>query len=298
MAALTRISNKSHRQIRIQEGDTVIFSSNPIPGNTIGVVNTIDRLMQQGARVIYGKAKGLHVSGHGYQEDHKLMLALTKPKFFIPVHGEHRMLVKHAEMAVHSGVEQNNVAIVNNGDVIKITPESMKIDGKVTSGIALVDASRTGIVERTVLKERQQLAEDGIITVSATVDGQGNLMGDPTINLRGVVSVKSLAQWESGIVPVVKKSLMSKWKEVVTTSEEGKTTVSWDGLRSRLEEDARRFIRRELPKQYPVTVLMLQHIDGKGTTTPNEDTSPKKKDSAKPDTSRRRRRSLSTASAS
>ncbi|MEL7332081.1 MAG: ribonuclease J, partial [Cyanobacteria bacterium J06560_2] len=298
MAALTRISNKSHRQIRIQEGDTVIFSSNPIPGNTIGVVNTIDRLMQQGARVIYGKAKGLHVSGHGYQEDHKLMLALTKPKFFIPVHGEHRMLVKHAEMAVHSGVEQNNVAIVNNGDVIKITPESMKIDGKVTSGIALVDASRTGIVERTVLKERQQLAEDGIITVSATVDGQGNLMGDPTINLRGVVSVKSLAQWESGIVPVIKKSLMSKWKEVVTTSEEGKTTVSWDGLRSRLEEDARRFIRRELPKQYPVTVLMLQHIDGKGTTTPNEDTSPKKKDSAKPDTSRRRRRSLSTASAS
>ncbi|MEO0648900.1 MAG: ribonuclease J, partial [Cyanobacteria bacterium J06650_10] len=188
MAALTRIANKSHRQIRIQEGDTVIFSSNPIPGNTISVVNTIDKLMQQGARVIYGKGKGLHVSGHGYQEDHKLMLALTRPKFFIPVHGEHRMLVKHAEMAQQLGVEKENVAIVNNGDIIRIMPESMKIDGKVTSGISLVDASRTGIVERTVLKERQQLAEDGIITISATVDGTGKLLGDPTINLRGVVS--------------------------------------------------------------------------------------------------------------
>ncbi|MEL6351893.1 MAG: ribonuclease J [Cyanobacteria bacterium J06627_28] len=297
MAALTRISNKSHRQIRIQEGDTVIFSSNPIPGNTVGVVNTIDRLMQQGARVIYGKAKGLHVSGHGYQEDHKLMLALTKPKFFIPVHGEHRMLVKHAEMAVNAGVEKENIAIVNNGDVIKITPESIKVDGKVTAGIELVDASRTGIVERTVLKERQQLAEDGIITVSATVDGSGKLMGDPTINLRGVVSVKSQAQWESGIVPTIKKSLQNRWKEVVEEAESSKPKVNWDGLRSRLEEDTRRFVRRELPKQYPVTVLMLQHFDSSPSKSRKNDGNTAT-ESEKPQKTGRRRRSLSTASAS
>ncbi|MEL7140980.1 MAG: ribonuclease J [Cyanobacteria bacterium J06643_4] len=297
MAALTRISNKSHRQIRIQEGDTVIFSSNPIPGNTVGVVNTIDRLMQQGARVIYGKAKGLHVSGHGYQEDHKLMLALTKPKFFIPVHGEHRMLVKHAEMAVNAGVEKENIAIVNNGDVIKITPESIKVDGKVTAGIELVDASRTGIVERTVLKERQQLAEDGIITVSATVDGSGKLMGDPTINLRGVVSVKSQAQWESGIVPTIKKSLQNRWKEVVEEAENSKPKVNWDGLRSRLEEDTRRFVRRELPKQYPVTVLMLQHFDSSPSKSRKNDGNTAT-ESEKPQKTGRRRRSLSTASAS
>ncbi|MGB5913465.1 MAG: ribonuclease J [Phormidesmis sp.] len=297
MAALTRISNKSHRQIRIEEGDTVIFSSNPIPGNTIGVVNTIDRLMQQGARVIYGKDKGLHVSGHGYQEDHKLMLALTRPKFFIPVHGEHRMLVKHAEMAVDSGVEKENVAIVNNGDVIKITSDSMKIDGKVTSGIALVDASRTGIVERAVLKERQQLAEDGIITVSATVDSQGKLLGDPTINLRGVVSAKSQAEWESGVVPMVKKSLLTRWKEVVDSSESDRPDVNWDGLRSRIEEDARRFVRRELPKQYPVTVLMLQHVDVSSKPSQN-DSAPTQTDTPKPNLSGRRRRSLSAASVS
>ncbi|MEM9149161.1 MAG: ribonuclease J [Cyanobacteria bacterium P01_F01_bin.3] len=303
MAALTRIANRSHRQIRIQEGDTVIFSSNPIPGNTISVVNTIDKLMQQGAKVVYGKNKGLHVSGHGYQEDHKLMLALTRPKFFIPVHGEHRMLVKHAEMAQQLGVKKENTAIVNNGDVIKITPESIKVDGKVTSGISLVDASRTGIVERTVLKERQQLAEDGIITVSATVDAIGKLLGNPTINLRGVVSAHSKEQWESGIIPIVQKSLATRWKEVIDNPDSDRPKVNWDGLRSRLEEDARRYVRRELPKQYPVTVLMLQHVNISSVSTPQDPTSqqgtPKKaKENNKPTLAGRRRRSLSTASAS
>ncbi|MEL6779324.1 MAG: ribonuclease J, partial [Cyanobacteria bacterium J06597_16] len=294
MAALTRIANRSHRQIRIQKGDTVIFSSNPIPGNTIGVVNTIDKLMQQGARVIYGKGKGLHVSGHGYQEDHKLMLALTRPKFFIPVHGEHRMLVKHSEMAQQLGVEAGNVAIVNNGDVIQITPEQMKVDGKVTAGIELVDASRTGIVERGVLKERQQLAEDGIITVSATVDNRGNLLGEPSINLRGVVTVKTQEQWERGVIPVVKKSLRERWKEVIDDPTSDQPTVKWDGLQSRLEEDIRRFIRRELPKQYPVAALMLQHVEvtGKPVADNNSSDEPKKKGPS------RRKRSLSTASAS
>ncbi|MGB3293360.1 MAG: ribonuclease J [Phormidesmis sp.] len=295
MAALTRIANRSHRQIRIQTGDTVIFSSNPIPGNTISVVGTIDKLMQQGARVIYGKDKGLHVSGHGYQEDHKLMLALTRPRFFIPVHGEHRMLVKHAEMAQQLGVEADNVAIVNNGDVIKLTADSMKVDGKVTAGIELVDASRTGIVERAVLKERQQLAEDGIITVSATVDGKGQLLSEPTVNLRGVVTVKTQEQWERGTAQVVKKSVRDRWKEVVEQPESNSPVVKWDGLQSRLEEDMRRFVRRELPKQYPVTVLLLQHVDGSTASGPAKPI--KGNDEAQRD-SGRRKRSLSTASAS
>lgn len=294
MAALTRIANRSHRQIRIQTGDTVIFSSNPIPGNTISVVSTIDKLMQQGARVMYGKDKGLHVSGHGYQEDHKLMLALTRPKFFIPVHGEHRMLVKHAEMAKQLGVEDGNVAIVNNGDVIKITANSMKVDGKVTAGIELVDASRTGIVERAVLKERQQLAEDGIITISATVDSKGQLLGEPAINLRGVVTVKTQQQWESSSIPVVKKSLRERWKEVIDDPASSSPSVNWEGLHSRVEEDIRRFIRRELPKQYPVTVLMLQHVTGLSSGTQPSDL---ETDDARRIGLGRRKRSLSAAAA-
>ncbi|MEM6450475.1 MAG: ribonuclease J [Cyanobacteria bacterium P01_D01_bin.105] len=291
MAALTRIANRSHRQIRIHKGDTVLFSSNPIPGNTISVVSTIDKLMMQGARVIYGKGKGLHVSGHGYQEDHKLMLALTRPKFFIPVHGEHRMLVKHAEMAYQLGVEKGNAAIVNNGDVIKLTADSMNVDGQVTSGVELVDASRTGIVERTVLKERQQLAEDGIVTVSVTVSGQGQLLGDPSVNLRGVVTVKTREQWERGVIQTVKQSLRDRWKEVIDDPSSHTPTVKWDGLQSRLEEDIRKFVRRELPKQYPVAVLMLQHIDIDATTsTGNKSAGKTSRASGK------RKRSLSTAS--
>lgn len=295
MAALTRIANRSHRQIRMQKGDTVIFSSNPIPGNTIGVVNTIDKLMQQGARVIYGKGKGLHVSGHGHQEDHKLMLALTRPKFFIPVHGEHRMLVKHAEMAQQLGVKAENCAIINNGDIMEITAENMKMSGKVTSGIALVDASRTGIVEHNVLKERQQLAEDGIITVSATVDATGNLLGEPSINLRGVVTVKTQEQWERSVIPVVKKSLRERWKEVVDDPNSDKPNVKWEGLQSRLEEDVRRFIRRELPKQYPVAALMLQHVESTSASKKANDTDEEAPVKRGPS---RRKRSLSTASAS
>jgi ribonuclease J len=292
MAALTRIANRSHRQIKIQKGDTVIFSSNPIPGNTISVVSTIDKLMVQGARVMYGKEKGLHVSGHGYQEDHKLMLALTRPKFFIPVHGEHRMLVKHAEMAQQLGVEEGNIAIVNNGDVIKLTPERMIVDGKVTAGVELVDASRTGIVERGVLKERQQLAEDGIITISVTVGSKGQMLGDPAVNLRGVVTAKTQEQWERGAIQVVQRSLLDRWKEVIEDANSARPTVNWDGLRSRLEEDLRKFVRRELPKQYPVTVLMLQHID-MATVAADSATGTKPQSGAG-----RRRRSLSTASAS
>ncbi|KPQ35164.1 MAG: ribonuclease J [Phormidesmis priestleyi Ana] len=306
MAALTRIANRSHRQIKIQQGDTVIFSSNPIPGNTISVVGTIDKLMQQGARVMYGKQKGLHVSGHGYQEDHKLMLALTRPKFFIPVHGEHRMLVKHAEMAHQLGVAEGNAAIVNNGDVIKLTSTSMQVDGKVTAGIELVDASRTGIVERGVLKERQQLAEDGIITVSATVDGKGKLLGDPAINLRGVVTVKTQEQWERGAIITVKKSLSERWKEVVENPNSDRPSVNWEGLQSRLEEDMRRFVRRELPKQYPVTVLMLQHFDGTAASAASSalregssvTDSPDDNGNSAKQSPVRRKRSLSTASAS
>ena len=123
MAALTRIANGSHRDIKVREGDTVVLSANPIPGNTISVVNNIDKLMMKGAKVIYGKHQGIHVSGHGAQEDQKLMLALTRPKFFLPVHGEHRMLVKHSQTAQSMGVPAENMVIIDNGDIVELRSE-------------------------------------------------------------------------------------------------------------------------------------------------------------------------------
>lgn len=120
MSALTRIANGSHPKIKIQPGDTVVFSANPIPGNTIAVVNTIDKLMMKGAKVIYGRDQGIHVSGHGCQEDQKLMIGLTRPKFFLPVHGEHRMLVKHSQTAQSMGIPAENMVIIDNGNVVEL----------------------------------------------------------------------------------------------------------------------------------------------------------------------------------
>ena len=198
LAAMTRIANKEHPHIKIRSGDTVVFSANPIPGNTIAVVNTIDKLMMQGAKVVYGREKGVHVSGHGCQEDQKLMLALTRPKFFVPVHGEHRMLVKHSETAQQMGVPPENMVIIQNGDVIQLTEDSISVVGKVSSGVELVDTTSSGMVSGKVLQERQRIASEGMITVAAALDWSGKLLARPEIHLHGVVTS-------------IERSLLQKW---------------------------------------------------------------------------------------
>ena len=152
LAALSRISRGEHPQVRVKTSDTIIFSASPIPGNTISVVNTIDRLMMLGAKVVYGKGEGIHVSGHGFQEDQKLMLALTRPKFFVPVHGEHRMLVRHARTGHSMGVPETNTLVIDNGDVVELTADSITKSDPVKAGIELLDQSRNGIVDARVLK--------------------------------------------------------------------------------------------------------------------------------------------------
>ena len=231
LAALTRISKGEHRQIKIRPGDTIILSANPIPGNTIAVVRTIDRLMMLGANVIYGKNQGIHVSGHGAQEDHKLMLALTKPKFFVPFHGEHRMLVKHAETARSMGIPAENMVIINNGDIIELTEERIRIGGKVTSGIQLVD--RAGVVHDRVMKERQKLAEEGVLTVAAAIDWSGQLIAKPEIHLRGVVTQVERSLLEQLIIRAIDKTLDLRWSEFSYYSDKEEMEVDWTGLRGK-----------------------------------------------------------------
>ncbi|AFZ36061.1 Ribocuclease J [Stanieria cyanosphaera PCC 7437] len=254
LAAMTRISRKDHRHIRVKPGDTIVFSANPIPGNTIAVVNTIDRLMMQGAKVIYGKDKGIHVSGHGAQEDHKLMLALTKPKFFVPVHGEHRMLVKHAEMSQAMGIPAENTVVINNGDIVELTEESIRIAGQVPSGIELVDSA--GIVHDTVMKERQQLAEDGVVTVATAVDWLGKLITPPAIHLRGVVTTVEKSLLQQLIVRSIEKFLSDRWDEFNQTID-GEIEVDWTGIRIEIESNLQRLINREL-RSRPLVVFLLQ----------------------------------------
>ncbi|HIK40501.1 ribonuclease J [Thermoleptolyngbya sichuanensis XZ-Cy5] len=257
MAAMTRIANREHKQIQIRKGDTVIFSANPIPGNTIAVVNTIDKLMMQGANVIYGRDKGIHVSGHGAQEDQKLMLALTRPKFFLPVHGEHRMLVKHAETAQSMGIPAENMVIIDNGDVVELTQDSIRVAGKVPSGIELVDSSRSGVVHQRVLKERQQLAEDGVVTIAATIGWNGELVSVPAIHLRGVVTSVEKSRLERSVMQTLETVLSDRWKEVTHNFGDGEIDVDWTKLQATLEAELRRQLRREFQRS-PLLVFLMQ----------------------------------------
>jgi len=257
LAAMTRISKGEHRQIRIRENDTVVFSAHPIPGNTIDVVNTIDRLMMMGAKVVYGRHQGIHVSGHGSQEDHKLMLALTKPKFFVPFHGEHRMLVKHGEMAQAMGIPKENIVIINNGDVVEVSRDRIQVTDQVQSGIELVDHS--GVVHKDIMSERQQLALDGLITVAVAVGADGKVLAQPEVNLRGVVSPLAPTKINQLIIRSVEQSIKNYWSNLPTNGN-GKPVdndIDWTELKIEIEGGLKRLVRRELKSQ-PTTICLLQ----------------------------------------
>ena len=265
MSALTRISNLEHRQVKIKKGDTVVFSANPIPGNTISVVNTIDRLMMQGAHVVYGREAGIHVSGHGCQEDQKLMLALTKPKFFVPVHGEHRMLIKHSQTAQSMGIPAENMVIIDNGDTIELRDDSITKGDKVASGIELMDTSRSGVVDDRVLKERQHLAGDGVVTVAATVGWDGKLMTSPEVYLRGVVTTLPRETLQIKIQGGIENVLRDRWAEYARPLRDGaKIDVDWAGLQYQIERDVQRTLRREVQSS-PLVMFLLQSPDKEGT---------------------------------
>ncbi|HEY9616623.1 MAG TPA: ribonuclease J [Microcoleaceae cyanobacterium] len=267
LSALTRIANSEHRQIKIRPGDTVVFSANPIPGNTIAVVNTIDKLMMQGAKVIYGREQGIHVSGHGCQEDQKLMIGLTRPQFFLPVHGEHRMLVKHAQTAQSMGIPAENMVIIDNGDVVELTSTSIRTAGKVPSGIELVDASRSGVVNDRVLKERQQLAEDGVVTVAATLDWAGTLLTKPQVHLRGVVSSLDPARFQEKTQETIAVVLRDRWADYARSFGDDRPEVDWDGLRYQIERELIKMLRREFQSN-PLLVFLLQHSEEPPAQTP------------------------------
>ncbi len=191
-AALSRIANGTHRQIKIQPGDTVIFSSSPIPGNQPSINKTINQLFQREANVItHSPLTDTHTSGHAGVEELKLMLKLMKPKFFMPVHGEHRMLKIHAETGIATGVKRGNEFVLDNGDVLAFTGKSARVAGKVPASSVYIDGKRIGDIGNVVLKDRKILSEDGLLSAIVTIDKEANqVLGKPVIVSRGFVYMK------------------------------------------------------------------------------------------------------------
>ncbi len=257
MAALSRIARGEHQHVQLKTSDTVIFSASPIPGNTISVMHTIDKLIKLGAKVIYGKDKGIHVSGHGCQEDQKWMLGLTRPKYFIPVHGEYRMQVLHGKTAVSMGVHPDNVLVMENGDVAELRPDSLVQGSPVKSGVELLDSSRTGVVDTRVLKERQQLADDGVITVLTPISTDGVMVAPPRINLRGVITnvdAKTMVNWTEREINWV---LENRWKQLVLKTGGKSVEVDWIGLQREVESGLSRRLRREVQAE-PLILCLVQ----------------------------------------
>ncbi|RUL47889.1 ribonuclease J [Lysinibacillus antri] len=210
LAALSRLSTNNNRDVKVLPDDTVIFAASPIPGNEKGVSKIVDNLFQLGANVIYGSASntGMHVSGHGYQEDLKLMLTLMKPKYFIPIHGEYRMLHKHRQLAEAVGVERGHTFIIRNGDVVDIQHGEARQTRQVPSGDTYVDNVGDDEIVDIVLRDRKQLSEEGMLVVVVTINKEdGNRISDPDSISRGFVYAKGNEELIGNVNDVVKRTI-------------------------------------------------------------------------------------------
>ena len=234
MSALTRMAMGEHRKVTIVPGDTIIISATPIPGNEKLVSKTIDHLLKLGANVIYGRSEGIHVSGHASQEEIKLMHNLVRPKFFIPVHGEYRHLIKHAKLAQELGMPKENIFISENGQVLEFTRDSGAVAGKVTAGRILVDGLGVGDVGNIVLRDRRQLSQDGILIIVLTMNREtGEVVSGPDIVSRGFVYVRESEELMEEARTRVEQALDRCQEERV---------VEWGAIKSNIRDALGRYL--------------------------------------------------------
>ena len=209
MSALSRIASNEHKQVQIKSGDKIIISASSIPGNEKNISRVINELLKKGANVVYEGMADIHVSGHARQEELKLMLALIKPKYFMPVHGEFIHLVSHKDLAVSMGVEKDNVFIMGIGDVLEITKNGAKVNGTVPAGQVLVDGLGVGDVGNIVLRDRKHLSQDGLMIVVVTMEKEtGMVIAGPDIISRGFVYVREAEELMEEARAVVQEALM------------------------------------------------------------------------------------------
>lgn len=251
MSALTRMAMSDHRQVKIEAGDTVILSASPIPGNEKLVSRVIDMLYRLGARVIAGSNNGVHTSGHACREELKMMLNLVKPKYFIPAHGEYRMLVKHKQLAMEVGIPEENIFIAENGSVIEVNEYQGTITGKVPAGRVLIDGLGVGDVGNIVLRDRKQLSQDGILIVVVTLDRENHtIAAGPDIVSRGFVYVREADELMTGAKEKVAQTL-EKYLE--------RNIVDWSSLKTGLRDSLSKYLY-EKTRRRPMILPIIQEI--------------------------------------
>ena len=251
MSALTRMAMNDHKKVGIMPGDTVIISATPIPGNEKLVSRTINHLYKLGAEVIYEKSNGVHVSGHASQEEIKLMHNLVRPKYFIPVHGEYRHLIKHANIAKDLGMPKENIVIAENGSVIELSKEGINVAGKIQSGKVLVDGLGVGDVGNIVLRDRRMLSQYGIMIVVVTIDHETyQVVSGPDIVSRGFVYVREA------------EDLMEEAREKVLSALDRCETngvTEWSMIKSAIRDSLGRFLY-ERTRRRPMILPIIMEI--------------------------------------
>lgn len=251
MSALYRMAFSEHKQIKVDAGDRVIISASAIPGNETMISRVIDELFHKGAEVIYDRNTDLHVSGHASQEEQKMVLALTKPKYFIPVHGEYRMLVKHAELGRLMGVKPQNIVIAENGKVIEISKKGIRCEETVQAGAVMLDGSGTSEVGSVVMRDRHRLAEDGMIVVVLPYSSDDRkLLSDPEIITRGFIYVKEA------------EAMMDELKRVtlesVAACEEQRVT-DWTAIKNRVKSNLSGYLYKTT-RRSPMILPVISEI--------------------------------------
>jgi ribonuclease J len=248
-SALVRMANRDHRHVHIQRGDTVVLSSTPVPGNESLVNRTVDSIFKQGAQVMYGRLGQVHVHGHGSQEELKLLLNLVKPRYFVPIHGEYRHLSLHARLAESIGISSEDIFVLEDGDVLEVSEQTAKIDGKVSSGHVYVDGLSVGDVGGVVLRNRRMLSRDGIVVVIIAVNRQtGKLAGRPDIVTRGFVDTREF------------KEMMDESREILgkTLDHGGARASEWSSINTKVKDTLEKFYYERTKRRPMILPFMVK----------------------------------------
>ena len=251
MSALSRIANSEHKQVSVKPDDKIIISASAIPGNEKNVIRVVNELLKKGADVVYGGIEDIHVSGHARQEELKLMLALTKPKFFMPVHGEYMHLSSHRALAISMGMDKKNIFVNKLGDVLELSKNEAKVTGTVPTGQVMVDGLGVGDVGNIVLRDRKHLSEDGLMVVVVSMEEEtGQIVAGPDIISRGFVYVRESEGLMDGAREVVMKALQEC---------EEKNITSWNYIKNLIKDTLKNYIWQKT-KRSPMILPIIMEV--------------------------------------